>query len=91
MNRSCNLFFNVTKSSLQRNIRSNSFLSRERVLPIGTEADKRSSQYKENYESMQQVVSDLREKVQTITLGGNEKARSRHVSKGNIFLFISNS
>jgi len=84
MNRSCFLFYNVTKNSIKRSIHLNAYLSRERVLPIGTDADKRSSTYKENYESMQQVVNDLKEKVQLITLGGNEKARNRHISKGKL-------
>jgi len=58
--------------------------NRNRVLPIGTDADKRSDVYKENFENMSSIVDDLKNKVNKISLGGNEKARTRHTSKGKL-------
>lgn len=56
----------------------------ENVTPIGSKPDTNSSEYKENYEKMQILVDDLRSKVSKIMLGGGEKARERHTSRGKM-------
>ncbi|XP_060575490.1 methylcrotonoyl-CoA carboxylase beta chain, mitochondrial-like, partial [Ruditapes philippinarum] len=51
---------------------------------IGKSPDKTNPDYKENYEVMTNLVSELRGKVSTILQGGGEKARQRHMSRGKL-------
>ena len=44
----------------------------------------RSEGYRANVEAMQAVVDDLRQKVAKISLGGSERARERHLSRGKL-------
>jgi 3-methylcrotonyl-CoA carboxylase beta subunit len=44
----------------------------------------RSAEFKENAEHMGALVADLRAKVAEIKLGGGERARERHVSRGKL-------
>jgi len=44
----------------------------------------RSPEFQANREAMQKLVSDLREKVESIVLGGSERAREKHLSRGKL-------
>ncbi len=46
--------------------------------------DLRSPQFRENAEAMRGLVGDLRAQVARIKLGGGDKARSRHLSRGKL-------
>lgn len=54
------------------------------TLPIGSEPDLRSDAYKENYDNMKKLVTELREKAEKISQGGDETARERHTSSGKL-------
>ncbi|XP_012520077.1 PREDICTED: methylcrotonoyl-CoA carboxylase beta chain, mitochondrial [Propithecus coquereli] len=54
------------------------------VASLGTKPDSSSAIYQENYEQMKALVNQLRERVQHIKLGGDEKARTRHISRGKL-------
>ncbi|XP_066887212.1 methylcrotonoyl-CoA carboxylase beta chain, mitochondrial [Kogia breviceps] len=54
------------------------------VATLGTQPDSSSSIYQENYEQMKALVSQLHERAQNIRLGGGEKARARHISRGKL-------
>ena len=43
-----------------------------------------SEQYLRNYEHMESLVADLRDKVATIQLGGSEKAREKHQARNKL-------
>lgn len=43
-----------------------------------------SEHFKKNVDAMSQLVMDLKEKTRVIQLGGNEKARQRHLSHGKL-------
>lgn len=51
---------------------------------IKTKINTRSSEFIDNTEHMQTQVDDLRDKLETIKLGGGEKSRERHVSRGKL-------
>lgn len=44
----------------------------------------RSEEYKNNVSAMQALVTDLHAKIETIQLGGSEKARQRHLKHGKL-------
>jgi len=44
----------------------------------------RSEEFKKNSERMRGLVTDLREKVSKVALGGDEKSRERHVARGKL-------
>jgi 3-methylcrotonyl-CoA carboxylase beta subunit len=44
----------------------------------------RSAEFRANAERMQGLVRDLREKVATVSLGGDEEARARHLKRGKL-------
>ncbi len=46
--------------------------------------DPRDDAFRANAEAMQALVSDLREKVEAITLGGSEQAREKHAARGKL-------
>ncbi|XP_006197624.1 methylcrotonoyl-CoA carboxylase beta chain, mitochondrial isoform X1 [Vicugna pacos] len=54
------------------------------VATLGTQADSSSAVYQENYKQMKALVNQLHERAQKIRLGGGEKARARHVSRGKL-------
>ncbi|HIJ81016.1 MAG TPA: methylcrotonoyl-CoA carboxylase [Desulfuromonadales bacterium] len=43
-----------------------------------------SEEYRANDELMKSLVADLRDKVQRVTLGGGEKARTKHTERGKL-------
>ncbi|KAB0369603.1 hypothetical protein FD755_018596 [Muntiacus reevesi] len=54
------------------------------VASLGTPPDSSSAIYQENYEQMKALVNQLHERAQNIRLGGDEKARARHISRGKL-------
>ncbi|XP_024434411.1 methylcrotonoyl-CoA carboxylase beta chain, mitochondrial isoform X2 [Desmodus rotundus] len=54
------------------------------VATLGTQPDWSSAIYQENYEQMKALVNQLHERAQKIRLGGSEKARERHTSRGKL-------
>ena len=48
-----------------------------------SELDPRSEAFKANDEVMRGHVADLRRQVETIREGGGEKAKEKHLSRGN--------
>uniref|UniRef100_A0A8C3VIY7 methylcrotonoyl-CoA carboxylase n=1 Tax=Catagonus wagneri TaxID=51154 RepID=A0A8C3VIY7_9CETA len=51
---------------------------------VGTQPDSSSAIYQENYKQMKALVDQLCERAQKIRLGGEEKARARHISRGKL-------
>jgi len=51
---------------------------------LKSKLDSRSAAFKENAAAMQAVVDDLHEKVDTISLGGGERAREKHLARGKL-------
>ncbi|XP_054571153.1 methylcrotonoyl-CoA carboxylase beta chain, mitochondrial [Eptesicus fuscus] len=56
----------------------------EAVATLGTQPDSGSALYQENYEQMKALVNELHERAQKIRLGGSEKAKERHTSRGKL-------
>ena len=46
--------------------------------------DKRSGEFAENREAMESLVRELRERAAVIKLGGGERARDKHLSRGKL-------
>ncbi|KAI5154827.1 Methylcrotonoyl-Coa Carboxylase Beta Chain [Manis pentadactyla] len=57
---------------------------RDSVATLGTQPDSGSAVYQKNCEQMKALVSQLHERAQYIKLGGGEKARKRHISRGKL-------
>ncbi|XP_037004954.2 methylcrotonoyl-CoA carboxylase beta chain, mitochondrial [Artibeus jamaicensis] len=57
---------------------------RDSVATLGTQPDSSSAVYQENYEQMKALVNQLHERAQKIRLGGSQKARERHLSRGKL-------
>ncbi len=53
---------------------------------IKTEIDSSSIQFDENRAFMQQLVADLREKLQETALGGSERSRKKHTDRGKLLV-----
>ncbi len=51
---------------------------------IKSSINTRSAEFADNSEHMQNQVNDLRDKLDTIKLGGGDKARERHTSRGKL-------
>ncbi|MDH5354525.1 MAG: methylcrotonoyl-CoA carboxylase [Gammaproteobacteria bacterium] len=51
---------------------------------IQTKLNSRSDEFKTNRETMQALVDDLRSQVATISLGGGERSREKHLSRGKL-------
>lgn len=51
---------------------------------LKTKINTRSAEFSDNTEHMLAQVNDLRDKLETIKLGGGEKSRERHVSRGKL-------
>lgn len=56
----------------------------DKVRPIGSSPDRNSDEFKANYTNMKCLVDELRKNVSVIVKGGDEKAISRHISKGKM-------
>nr|XP_055107967.1 methylcrotonoyl-CoA carboxylase beta chain, mitochondrial isoform X3 [Symphalangus syndactylus] len=54
------------------------------VASLGTQPDVGSALYQENYKQMKALVNQLHEQVERIKLGGGEKARALHISRGKL-------
>ncbi|XP_063556766.1 methylcrotonoyl-CoA carboxylase beta chain, mitochondrial isoform X3 [Gorilla gorilla gorilla] len=54
------------------------------VASLGTQPDLGSALYQENYKQMKTLVNQLHERVEHIKLGGGEKARALHISRGKL-------
>lgn len=54
------------------------------VATIGSAPDTTSSTYQENYENMQSLVTEMKERVEKVKQGGGEKARALHTSRGKL-------
>jgi len=53
-------------------------------LILKTSLQPRSAEFRANAERMQSLVQDLRDKVATVSLGGDEEARARHLKRGKL-------
>ncbi|CAK7322277.1 Methylcrotonoyl-CoA carboxylase beta chain, mitochondrial [Vulpes lagopus] len=51
---------------------------------LGTQLDSGSAVYQENYEQMKALVNQLHERAEKIRLGGSQKARELHISRGKL-------
>ena len=51
---------------------------------LTTQLNPRSAEFLANTEAMQRVVSDLRQTIDTIALGGPEAARQKHIARGKL-------
>ncbi|XP_078253186.1 methylcrotonoyl-CoA carboxylase beta chain, mitochondrial [Rhinoraja longicauda] len=56
----------------------------DRVATVGTEPEAGAAQFQENHERMKILVTELNERAEKIRLGGGEKARHRHTSRGKL-------
>ncbi|MED6235624.1 Methylcrotonoyl-CoA carboxylase beta chain, mitochondrial [Ataeniobius toweri] len=56
----------------------------DRVARLGSQPDKQSPEYQENYERMKVLVDELRSRTDKVKLGGGEKARKLHTSRGKL-------
>uniref|UniRef100_A0A9J8CXJ5 methylcrotonoyl-CoA carboxylase n=2 Tax=Cyprinus carpio TaxID=7962 RepID=A0A9J8CXJ5_CYPCA len=66
----------------------NSVVSRlyhaDKVAAVGSQPDLQSPVFQENYERMQALVKELKDRAEKIKLGGGEKARNLHTSRGKL-------
>ncbi len=51
---------------------------------IKSSINRKSEQFREYQSSMQVLVADLRKRVESIALGGGERARDKHLSRGKL-------
>lgn len=51
---------------------------------LETNTNVRSDDFRTNSQHMQNLISDLREKVKTVSLGGSKRAREKHVARGKL-------
>ncbi|XP_041440988.1 methylcrotonoyl-CoA carboxylase beta chain, mitochondrial [Xenopus laevis] len=56
----------------------------DKVATIGSKPDSNSPAYQESYERMKALVTELKERAQKIRLGGGDKARTLHTSRGKL-------
>jgi 3-methylcrotonyl-CoA carboxylase beta subunit len=49
-----------------------------------SQINSRSAEFRANAERMQSLVQDLRDKVATVSLGGDEEARAKHLKRGKL-------
>lgn len=52
--------------------------------PLTSSINTRSDQFQKNADDMAKLQADLEEKIATASLGGNERSRERHVSRGKM-------
>jgi 3-methylcrotonyl-CoA carboxylase beta subunit len=51
---------------------------------IKSQLDTRSAQFRANAERMKGLIADLRKKIETVSLGGDQSARDRHLARGKM-------
>lgn len=51
---------------------------------LTSKIDSTSDQFKSNHDAMQAQVDDLKNKIETISLGGHEKARAKYLARGKL-------
>jgi 3-methylcrotonyl-CoA carboxylase beta subunit len=51
---------------------------------IKSQLDPRSAEFRANAERMKGLIADLRKKIETVSLGGDQAARDRHVARGKM-------
>ncbi len=51
---------------------------------LSSQLNARSAEFRANAERMQGLVHDLREKVATVSLGGDDEARAKHLKRGKL-------
>ena len=51
---------------------------------LNTRIDPESEEFQANREAMLELLEDWREKLETITLGGDERARDKHLARGKL-------
>ncbi|KAG8456456.1 hypothetical protein GDO86_002295 [Hymenochirus boettgeri] len=56
----------------------------DKVATVGSKPDTNSPSYQESYEKMKTLVTELKAKAEKIRLGGGEKARTLHTSRGKL-------
>uniref|UniRef100_A0A668SVD9 Methylcrotonoyl-CoA carboxylase beta chain, mitochondrial n=1 Tax=Oreochromis aureus TaxID=47969 RepID=A0A668SVD9_OREAU len=56
----------------------------DKVARLGSQPDKQTSEYQENYDRMKVLVDELKSRTEKIRLGGGEKARRLHTSRGKL-------
>ncbi|XP_035234822.1 methylcrotonoyl-CoA carboxylase beta chain, mitochondrial [Anguilla anguilla] len=56
----------------------------DRVATLGSQPDAQSPLFQENYERMKALVQELKDRAEKIKLGGGEKARKLHTSRGKL-------
>uniref|UniRef100_A0A8C5C3N4 methylcrotonoyl-CoA carboxylase n=1 Tax=Gadus morhua TaxID=8049 RepID=A0A8C5C3N4_GADMO len=56
----------------------------DQVATLGSAPDSQSADYQKNYEQMQALVEELKTRSEKVKLGGGEKARNLHVSRGKL-------
>ncbi|KAF7687429.1 hypothetical protein HF521_014657 [Silurus meridionalis] len=74
----CDIFTEVDESAISR------LYHAEKVATLGSQPDSQSPDYQENYERMQALVKQLKDRAEKIKLGGGEKARNLHTSRGKL-------
>ncbi|XP_073526606.1 methylcrotonoyl-CoA carboxylase beta chain, mitochondrial-like [Phyllobates terribilis] len=56
----------------------------DKVATVGSRPDSSSPAYQESYDRMKALVTELQDKAERISLGGGEKARTLHTSRGKL-------
>ncbi|KAJ8263013.1 hypothetical protein COCON_G00154700 [Conger conger] len=56
----------------------------DRVATLGSQQDVQSPLFQENYERMKTIVQELKDRADKIRLGGGEKSRKLHTSRGKL-------
>uniref|UniRef100_A0A671PZ61 Methylcrotonoyl-CoA carboxylase beta chain, mitochondrial-like n=1 Tax=Sinocyclocheilus anshuiensis TaxID=1608454 RepID=A0A671PZ61_9TELE len=56
----------------------------DKVATVGSQPELHSPVFQENYERMQALVKELKDRAEKIKLGGGEKARNLHTSRGKL-------
>ena len=51
---------------------------------IKSKLDPRSAEFKANAERMRGLVSDLKQKIETVSQGGDKAARDKHTGRGKL-------
>ena len=53
-------------------------------MPIGSPVEAQNPDYAENFDRMKSLVDELKTHVDRIILGGDQRARDRHTSRGKL-------
>ncbi|XP_065353911.1 methylcrotonoyl-CoA carboxylase beta chain, mitochondrial [Cloeon dipterum] len=72
-------------SSLRRCVSKPCYYHTDKVaVTIGTDADRNSPEFKDNYSHMSQLVTELRSNIGKVAAGGGETAVKRHKERGKL-------